>query len=193
MIINYLQSNNKYEEAIIEDVSGIEANCDIKFVWQNIKCLIEIKNKQYITIEDVEKFNRDIVFNSDNINAGIFISLRTNVIPKMPRENMQVVYIRGHPCLFLYVDNLIMIDYAICLIKRILSIKNDDKKTLVLSHHCITFYNILINLQKESDTKIKKLQKELKDEQKRLHIYGINLELLESDKHIFINNENVND
>ena len=46
-----------------------------------IRYIVEVKNKQTITVEDVNKFRRDLAF-FDNA-VGLFLSLRTNAIPKI--------------------------------------------------------------------------------------------------------------
>ncbi len=96
IVKNWLK--NEYHDCELIDTSRIGHSGDMLFKWNSLNLLIEVKNKDKVTNEDIEKFKTDMNFNSDS-NAGIFISLRSENIPKKgefkyeTEGNKPVIYI----------------------------------------------------------------------------------------------------
>ena len=115
-IINLLQN---YTDAIIKDTSDQTAAGDFHFLWKNLKCLIEVKNKKVITSDDISKFIRDVKQNK-KINCGLMISLQTSNFPNKTRENIQVEIVSGKPIVYFYLRCDSLIDYPITLLSKLL-------------------------------------------------------------------------
>ena len=92
-----------YPQSCIDDVSGDTAKADLlwKLFDDSFKCLIEVKNVQYVRRSDIEKFERDLNLNvKDNTcNCALFVSLKTDVIQSKGQfhfefyEGIPVIYI----------------------------------------------------------------------------------------------------
>ena len=93
-IYNILTTSDRYTDSVTEDMSGVAKHGDLFFKWKQIRCMIEIKNKQTLTNTDIEKFERDIDSSiiSKNINCAMFISLRTDLFPGKQRNLIQFDY-----------------------------------------------------------------------------------------------------
>ena len=153
-----------YQEAIIEDVSSQAATGDIFFNWRRLKCLIEVKNKNKIVKDDIDKFLRDVAQCSETskINCAIFISLRTDKLPGRSRELLQLEYHNGVPIIYTYMPPPSKeIYYAVACLDKILSIEGNNINEEI-EQHFINYYNHLIKYQLYFETELKKKQKELK-------------------------------
>ena len=93
---------NWYPESIIIDKSHEDKKGDLHWFIDNneFKCLVEVKNVQYVRPEDVSKFKRDMkeTIANDEINCGLFVSLKTETIPNIGKFSVE--YINGVPILF---------------------------------------------------------------------------------------------
>ncbi len=163
-IRDILMSSNTYDEAIVEDVSGLAASGDIIFTWKKMRCLIEVKNKSKLTKDDFDKFKRDVVQSSDKINCAIFISLQTNHFPGRSRELMQLDYVNGIPVIYTYMPPPSKeIHFAIACLERIIQtsdVVNSDQEEL--QQHFIKYYDNILIYQKFFDQELKKHQREIK-------------------------------
>lgn len=77
------QINHYYPHSILEDCSDETAHGDMLWTLNKLKALVEVKNVQNVRPGDVQKFERDLLQNSNNgsVNAGLFVSLKTETIP----------------------------------------------------------------------------------------------------------------
>tara|TARA_B100001094_G_scaffold219844_1_gene213904 strand:- start:1160 stop:2419 length:1260 start_codon:yes stop_codon:yes gene_type:complete len=93
---------NWYPESVIIDKSHEDKKGDLHWFIDNneFKCLVEVKNVQYVRPEDVSKFKRDMkeTIANDEINCGLFVSLKTETIPNIGKFSVE--YINGVPILF---------------------------------------------------------------------------------------------
>tara|TARA_Y100000816_G_scaffold287402_1_gene270065 strand:+ start:276 stop:1124 length:849 start_codon:yes stop_codon:yes gene_type:complete len=94
-IETYLMSN--MEDIEILNTAKKTAAGDMNIVIDDIKILIESKNKYKITKEDVEKFKRDTINMGSNI--GIFVSIKDINIPY--RGNLGFEIYEGIPLLYI--------------------------------------------------------------------------------------------
>lgn len=158
-----LISSKSYDEAIIEDVSGHAANGDIIFTWKKMRCLIEVKNKSYITKDDIDKFMRDVT-QTNNINCALFISLQSNNLPGKSRELLQLDYINGIPVLYTFMPPpLKEIHFAIACLERIIqTYDSTNNYQEELQQYFIRYYADVLEYQKFFDQEIQKRQKEIK-------------------------------
>jgi hypothetical protein len=166
LIRTLLLDNKLYTDAVIEDVSGVSASGDIIFKWKGLKCLIEVKNKKVITIDDTNKFIRDVQAQSERgVNCAVFISLRTNIIPHKTRELIQVEYLDGMPIVYAYVKPPCHEIYYVmtCLEKIFNSSIDKSHHTTQLQQYFIDYYTQIINYQHYFEKELKKKQREIKD------------------------------
>ena len=193
-IYNMLLSNDSYRDALIIDTSNTTASGDIRFKWRKLNCLIEIKNKQTITKNDIDKFARDITANSiiasdtttrdasdaedraqmcGKVNCAIFCSLRTDVIPAHTRDVIQLDFINGCPVIYLFAPPPSKeINYAITFLDKLLStmtIKGTINNQLI--SHFKNFYNHIIIYQLYFTKTINMKQKEIKQLTKHLNTF----------------------
>jgi len=142
-VYNILQT--RYEDAIIEDTSGHATCSDLYFRWKQLKCLIEVKNKKQLTVEDLDKFKRDIQESiiARGINSGIFVSLETNIYPGRNREVIQIEYQNNIPVVYIYLSAPTDLYYAICCLDKLVSHNtNTNEKNDKLMKHCSDYYTI---------------------------------------------------
>lgn len=94
----------EYPQSDITQVGDKTAMGDIMWKYNNITCLIEVKNKEKILTNDVTKFVRDVTENarSGAINCGLFVSLHDNSIPL--KGCFYIEYISDIPVI--YVTNI---------------------------------------------------------------------------------------
>jgi hypothetical protein len=162
-----LQRAEKYDDAVIEDVSGQAASGDVYFKWRNMSCLIEIKNKATLTKEDIAKFERDIIESSKKLNCAMFISTRTKSFPIQngTRDIMQLSYVQGVPVMYVYApppSNEIHFALA-CLDRIIQTSEATSQEHAELREQFIEYYNYVLCYQKFFDKKLKDSQREVKD------------------------------
>lgn len=162
----------KYESAKVFDTSGESACGDIHFHWNDLRCLIEVKNKKTITLEDMKKFERDVrncKESTKNINCAIFVSLCSNQYPGRSMETIQLDTINNVPVIYTYVANLDMLHYSIMCLNKLVKNTNTDSHTMetLMSYYngyvkhvskSITYFSKLI---KSHETNIKSLKKEI--------------------------------
>lgn len=120
----------RYDESIVENTSGETAKGDIYFKWKRLKCLIEVKNKQTLSLrDDMEKFVRDVSESHQSerrINCAVFISLLTDIFPKRPRQIIQLDYINGVPVVYVYLDNDATLHCVLTLLDQLLSVSGES-------------------------------------------------------------------
>jgi hypothetical protein len=162
----------KYESAKVFDTSGEAACGDIHFHWNDLRCLIEVKNKKTITLEDMKKFERDVrncKESNKNINCAIFVSLCSGQYPGRSRETIQLDMINNVPVIYTYIANLDMLHYSIMCLNNLVKNTKTDSHTMetLMSYYngyakhvgkSITYFSKLI---KSHETNIKSLKKEI--------------------------------
>ena len=162
----------KYESAKVFNTSGEAACGDIHFHWNDLRCLIEVKNKKTITVEDMKKFERDVRSckeSNKNINCAIFVSLRSGQYPGRSRELIQLDTINNVPVIYTYTSNLDMLHYSIMCLNNLVKSTKTDSHTMetLMSYYngyakhvasSITYFSKLI---KNHETNIKSLKKEM--------------------------------
>lgn len=176
--------SDKYIEAIVTDTSSKTAKGDILFKWRHMKCLLEIKNKKSLTIDDMSKFERDIKENNNIacINCGIFISLHTSAFPQRSKEHIQLDYIHNIPVFYIYLQQVQHIDYAILFLSLILQNKNNvNEQTERLLKYFIQLYNKLVEDIKDTNINIQTKQKEIRLLEKKLKLLTIEFENIQED------------
>ena len=93
---------NWYPESNIIDKSHEDKKGDMHWFMDNIefKCLVEVKNVQYVRPEDISKFKRDMkeTIINDGINCGLFVSLKTDTIPNIGKFSVE--YINAVPIIY---------------------------------------------------------------------------------------------
>lgn len=95
------QITHYYPASILEDCSDNTAAGDMLWTLQSFNALVEVKNVQHVRPGEIQKFERDLLQNSNNgnINAGLFVSLKTETIPGKGTlffeffNNIPVVYV----------------------------------------------------------------------------------------------------
>lgn len=178
-IMNLLKSDI-YLDAVVKDVSGATASGDILFKWKNIKCLIEVKNKQKITQGDLDKFERDVKksFDAGVINCGIFVSLLTNEYPGKSRREIQIEFINNIPVIYIHITSSTQIVYAITCLENILTYNNSENidQIKVLSEQFRNYKKSIEADYANLDKIIKTREKELKYYKKKYNEYAQQLE-----------------
>jgi hypothetical protein len=106
-----------FRKAKILDTSSETSKGDMWLIMNSLRCLIEVKNKNQITKEDITKFIKDVQFNSE-ITCGLFISLKTsNILDK--RDYIYQEFVGNKPVVYIYLEYEILIQYAIALLETI--------------------------------------------------------------------------
>lgn len=90
-----------YPSSILDDCSDETGTGDMLWSLQGFNALVEVKNVQHVRPSEVQKFERDLLLNSNNgkVNAGLFVSLKTETIPGKGTlyfeffNNVPVVYV----------------------------------------------------------------------------------------------------
>ncbi len=171
VIKNFLENESRYETAKISDTSGQAHLGDIHFEWKKLKCLIEVKNKKQLKIEDMDKFINDIKFSygCGKINSALFISLHTSNFPNRSKEVMQLDFCNTLPIIYLHLVHMSDLHYALLCLENLIKIdtsQSDENKLLL--NHFKDYYNLLNTLRDKSTKLITTKQKELLQEQKHL-------------------------
>jgi hypothetical protein len=170
-----LYNYDGYRDGVIKETCDTKASGDLLFIFKNLRCLIEIKNKQSIAYADITKFERDIVNCKESINCGLFISLLTDKFPNRSRSLLQIEYIEGVPVIYLYAPPPSNeIHYAISYLDNLLSISIEQglKYTEDLRRSFVDYYTEMVDLQKYFNTEVVKKGKELKYAEKKLDYYN---------------------
>jgi hypothetical protein len=108
-----------YTGAIITDISKGGHQGDILFQNDDMKCLIEVKRKQSIKKEDVDKFYNDIRDNLNSVNTALFISMDCTCIPR--KGDLYLEIVNKIPVLFIYLRNPYYTKISIEILKFALS------------------------------------------------------------------------
>ncbi len=167
LVLNTLQSSDMFYEATITNTSSQTTRGDVLMKWKTICCLFEVKNKNAIVKDDLNKFTRDIIESSTSehkINCGVFCSLQTNIIPGRSREPLQLDYINGIPVVYVYVRNpQVDITCAILLLEKILASRDaTTEDTQLLQKEFIKSYNATLELKIYFEKQIEIKRRELK-------------------------------
>lgn len=155
IVYNYLIKNDKYKEGTIRDTSKEGSNGDLRLEYNNIKCLIEIKNKQRIDKSDIDKFHNDIEKQSRNINCALFVSLLTSDIMESVHTEFNYSKVRDIPVIYIggVLRNINMIGMALQYLERLpnAEVDNDNKHNQLMG-----FLKMLKEHLEDSRMKIKK-------------------------------------
>lgn len=173
MIYQELKNNPVYSNGTVIKTAGQTAMGDLRFLWKRLKCLIEIKNKQRITQDDVNKFHRDLRSEhaSQRINCAVFVSLHTKDIPNMNSQPLKFDIVNNIPVIYIWLQNISHLYLALISLSVILRKDNTDNNQLqklanyYLAYHskskkmCAYFNNLISKKRAE----LHNLQKELAD------------------------------
>ncbi len=182
-----------YTDAVISDVSHLTSSGDIIFKRKKLNCIIEVKNKKTITIEDVDKFIRDIKANNTLINSGIFVSLLTNDIPNKSKEPLLIEYIDSIPVIYIHMSAEIVLQASITMLDQLVNREvNTSENTNMLVTHFNSYYKSLNELREYFENEISRKNKELKNLQKNLSNCIRNLEAIDNDYNYINANLNPN-
>ena len=87
-----------FSEGVLQDTTKKGGHGDIHFQYKDVNILIEVKNKDNITLEDLNKFKRDIL--ETKCEGGVFVSVKTGVnIPC--HSNYDVEWLNNVPILYI--------------------------------------------------------------------------------------------
>lgn len=188
MIYNILVNDPRYESATVVNMSNETATGDIHLTWQNMKCLIEVKNKGTITKEDISKFERDLINNINNgINCGLFVSLRCNKFPNRSNETIQIEIIDKTPVIYVYLKNINDIHLVLLTLDLIVKSSVTSSDTLhKFKLHFNNYYILINDLIEVVNKDIKSKEKELKNLEDRRKQYMKQLAIIEKDKILMI-------
>lgn len=101
----HTQIAQHFPKSIIEDVSGTAAKGDMLWtLGPDLRCLVEVKNVQYVRNSDVSKFERDVSLNvaDGSCNCALFVSLKTEAIQGKGQFHFE--FVDGAPVV--YVSNI---------------------------------------------------------------------------------------
>ena len=149
-IYQLLENNPVFNKANITYV-GNNSHCgDIIFMWDNnFCCLIEVKNKINVTINDYLKFETDIKMtkNTHKVNCGIIVSIVTsNVGFVNSKSSYEIKYIDDTPTIELQLYTFDMLEHAILMLYSL----NTTKK-ISNSHDVIYKENMKDSIQNITD------------------------------------------
>ena len=182
IFVQTILTSDRYLDAIIEDVSSDTAAGDLFFKWKQIKCLVEVKNKQRLTLDDMNKFIRDIKESesTSRINCAIFVSLLTDIFPGRTRLPIQFDTVYNIPVVYIYYTNPNDIHTSILYLDKLLSMcLTDDEQTQSLILGCKSYRKTLIELVDSINKTIKRREQELKYLKKQYITYTEELDNLE--------------
>jgi hypothetical protein len=170
---NIIENNDYLNDSVLEDTSGQTARGDLFLTWRELRCMIEIKNKKVLKLDDITKFERDIkesIDSENNINCAIFISLLTHNFPKYARSYIQYEMIHGINVILIHHTSPYDILYALCTLNYLVVKKssNNEQMAMLVNIYKETVINNnedlknIIKLQKTNmtDAKIIKLQRQ---------------------------------
>lgn len=181
---------DRYTGATISDVSGTSASGDRYFKYNQLRCLIEVKNKQKITLDDIAKFERDIKEKAEtnSINCAIFVSLHTDVYPGKPKHIMHLEAVHNIPVIYTHVYEPRMLDFSIACLEKIIA-TNMSKSTAmdVLIKHVREYYDAINNSIKLIKKLIRSRELEIKALARQLVYYNGKLENIQSDQSVLTN------
>lgn len=105
-----------FPECIIQDVSKGGHCADIRVIIDNVRFMIEVKNKATVTLDDVNKFKRDVFENTECIDCALFISI---VSPSIPGIGTFDIVMDGKLMVYMYMTNANMVKYTMNMMKKI--------------------------------------------------------------------------
>ena len=195
-IYNILTTSDRYTDSVTEDMSGIAKHGDLFFKWKQIRCMIEIKNKQTLTNTDIEKFERDIDSSiiSKNINCAMFISLRTDLFPGKQRNLIQFDYRNNILVTYLSMSSMTDIHYSICCIDKLLaSTTTNDERADKLIKYFIDYHTMMTRNRIIYEKQISNNNKEIAYYTKLLRETDNAIKSMTLDYSIFVKGVSIND
>jgi len=169
LIEKILKTHDKYSDGVVTNTSKQTAKGDLFFKWRQLKCMIEIKNKKTLTLDDMDKFVRDVTELSSTINCAIFVSLNTDIFPGRSRELMQVDFINGIVVIYTYISYTESIHYVIaCLEKIVASNTTSTEQNKLLAKYFIDYYSFLNKTRQHFEKTIITKNREIKQLSKSL-------------------------
>lgn len=170
-IYNVLYNEDYFDDAIIDNVSNETANGDIMITWRNLKCMIEVKNKQRLSKEDITKFERDIsqLTNASKINCAVFITLECKQIPNKPKGSVNLEFIGNTPVVYLYSPPPSKdICIVIKMLSKLIEVDGLDMQK-EMANYFIESYQMNAKVKNYFEQEIEKKQKEIQSLQKLLN------------------------
>lgn len=197
-IRDILINDPSYKEAIINDTSSSRALGDFIFKWRTLSCLFEIKNKKTLTLEDMNKFARDIrdsASSTFHVNCGVFVSIHTNNFPSRTRETIQLDYIDSIPVVYIHAPPpSTSVTSAIILLDKVLSIAAASSETSssinFLQQSIRQHYNFLLSNKKDIEKEITTHKRAIVSLTKKLNEIINMIDSLDTLSFIHQNNQN---
>lgn len=102
-----------YKNSVINDTSGVAHAGDMRLSIPdtNFVCLIEVKNKKYVTEDDVLKFLNDVETNKKEVTCGLFVSILSENIPTKGSFHIEIK--NALPIIYVYIFDNSTIQFAI--------------------------------------------------------------------------------
>lgn len=173
-----IRNDRRFSSAEIMDTSGQAEFGDLNVRWRGLHCLIEIKNKAKITLEDLDKFARDMkTGKARNVNCGIFFTLRTDDIPGKTKEPIHVENIAGMPVIYAFVPDLSFIYYSFYVLRELLKLAPADDKGKKLADRMGQYYKELVGWYDFAAKQIRTKKAEIRILEKKQCSLGSILEL----------------
>jgi hypothetical protein len=166
-----------YKNASITDTSGTPHMGDLRLIIKDLNCLIEIKNKKYVSEDDVKKFLSDIESNKKTINCALFVSLESENIPT--KGNFHVEIVNTMPIIYIYKYDNSSINFAIeCLmflIDKFSKLSKKSRKTEEISTNMIDIITSVNKTNRKEINRINTIIKHLERQVAQLQISKKNL------------------
>ena len=187
-----------YKTAVISDTSGTPHAGDLRLTINNLNCLIEVKNKKYVSEDDVKKFLSDVETNKKLINCALFISLESENIPT--KGNFHIEIVNTMPIIYIYKYDNSSISFAIenlfFFIDKFSKLTKKSRKSEEISTNMIDIIkNTNKTIKKESErinTIVKHLERQISQLQiskKNLITENINIQTFFNNSEIEIEND----
>lgn len=192
-LIENIIISRKFTNSELQCTSKNPDEGDFLFKWGKLNCLIEVKNKKTITVEDREKFESNV--KTSNVNSGIFISLQTYKFGPQIRECISFTTINEKPVFYVYLPANLSetIDYPILCLKAHVensNIENADDINEMMKLLLSDSYAFCITVADRDLSEIKKLKAQIVDLESHLETTNLlisrQLEILSlfSDKYL---------
>lgn len=144
-VIDIIEKNEDFKHFIINNTTKLHSAADIQITINNIKIIIEVKNKCVISNEDIIKFNRDVKINN---SVGIFISLKS-LIPNRVRTVLSIDYVDGIPVVYCIPKTSNDITSAITLAEQLTKIDVYESENIYISQYKLDLIARLTDIDKE--------------------------------------------
>lgn len=126
IVSGYIASNPFFSDSKLTDMSGTAHCGDILFEWRTLRCLIEVKNKKYVSKDDIAKFEADIrnmaEFKENKVNGALFVTFGDTCIQGKTHERVQFEIIHNIPTIYVISDGVRDIFLPLLVLQKIISL-----------------------------------------------------------------------